>query len=263
MKKILYNTLLIAAALVSLVACSADSSLSGNGAVSPNGSNGNPSTGIAGSTAKFAISGDHLYVVDDKNLNVFNLNANELALDSKFRINTGPGNVIETIFPRGDALFLGSQMGMIIYNISNPTTPQYLANIVHVLSCDPVVADDKYAYVTLRSVQGRCGRTTNQLMVIDIQNLTRPAVVRSYQMVNPKGLGIQNNALFVCDDGLKLFNATNANNITLTQHFQNIPANDLIPMGDKLLMVADDGLYQYTYDATNGLQELSKLEIVK
>ncbi len=47
-------------------------------------------------------------------------------------------------------MFLGSTNGMYIYDISAPDTPKYVSELQHVTSCDPVVVDDKYAYVTLR-----------------------------------------------------------------------------------------------------------------
>ena len=53
-------------------------------------------------------------------------------------------------------LFIGSQTGMFIYNLSNPDNPVQDGQFNHVRSCDPVIADEKYAYVTLRS--GSCQR---------------------------------------------------------------------------------------------------------
>ena len=66
------------------------------------------------------------------------------------KVNVGSWNV-ETIFPFKDKLFIGSQNGMFVYNINNADNPSLVGQFSHVQSCDPVIADDDYAYVTLRT----------------------------------------------------------------------------------------------------------------
>lgn len=220
--------------------------------LAPDAGNG----GQGGSTARFAITNGHLYTVDYTSLNVFNLS--DPANPSKIET-VNINNDIETIFPRKDKLFIGSQSGMYIYDISNPVSPEQLGLFVHVVSCDPVVASERYAYVTLRSVDNFCGRNTNQLDVINIEELTNPFLETSYPMSFPKGLGIDDDILYVCDDGLKIFDATDPLHLKLEQQFQ-VPANDVIPLEGHLLVTAEDGLYQYQL-GTNGLELLSKISI--
>lgn len=198
--------------------------------------------GQGGSLARFAVAGDFLYTVDDKTLNTLNIaNPQKPIPISK----TDVGFNIETIFPRGNALFIGSQMGMYIYSLQNPSSPTRLSFYQHVMSCDPVVADNRYAYVTLRTGTP-CTRGINSLQILDITNLSSPVLVASYDMNNPMGLGISGNTLFLCDEGLKVFDVSDVQNIRLLHHFR-MPAIDVIPRGQLLIVMSDDGIRQYEY----------------
>lgn len=213
------------------------------------------STGVGGSTARFAITGNYLYTVDNKNLNLFNISKpNEPLFVNKIDIGQG----IETIFPKGNALFIGSQFGMYIYDVSAPSAPLLLSNYIHVFSCDPVVADSNYAYVTLRS--GReCGRNTNQLEIIDIRDLRNPKLVKTYPMAGPKGLAIDGHNLFVCDNGLKIYDAKNVSNLILKKHFL-ISADDVIPLAGLLMVTGKEGITQYDY-SKDTISFLSQLPV--
>ncbi|MEM9831960.1 MAG: hypothetical protein AAF944_15065 [Bacteroidota bacterium] len=200
-------------------------------------------TGQGGSLARFAIRGDHLYTVDRNDLHVYDISD----VNQPRKVNqVSVGAQIETIFPRQDNLFIGSQGGMFIYSIAEPTQPQFLSNYIHVVSCDPVVADERYAYVTLRSIANVCGRFTDQLDIVDISDLRSPFLHQTYPMVHPKGLGVDEEELFVCDDGLKVFDITNVDSLVQKYHFR-IEANDVIPYRNYLMVIGSDGLYQYRY----------------
>ena len=200
-------------------------------------------TGQGGSLARFAIRGDHLYTVDRNDLHVYDVSD----VNQPRKVNqVTVGAQIETIFPRQDNLFIGSQSGMFIYDIAQPTQPRFLSNYVHVVACDPVVADERYAYVTLRSINNVCGNFTDQLDIVDITDLSNPFLHRTYPMTHPKGLGVDGSELFVCDDGLKVFDITNVDSLVQKYHFR-IEANDVIPYRDHLMVIGDDGLYQYRY----------------
>ncbi len=216
-------------------------------------------TGIGGSLARFAVSKNYLYAVDYNYLKLFNLNNPEQPnYEKKVYLNFD----IETIFPRdSNTLFIGSETGMYIYDISIASNPVKLSIFSHVWACDPVVADDEYAYITLHSEDSWCGRTTNELQIVDITDLTYPKFKKSYQMTSPRGLGIdsQENLLFVCDEGLKVYDANDIYNLILKHHF-DINAIDVIPYKGNLMVIGDDGLYQYSY-ANDTIVFLSKIGI--
>ena len=58
---------------------------------------------------------------------------------------------------------------MYIFNVASPENPQFVSVYSHVVSCDPVVAEGNYAYVTLRSGTN-CNRGLNVLDVVDIKD---------------------------------------------------------------------------------------------
>jgi hypothetical protein len=110
-----------------------------------------------------------------------------------------------------------------------------------------------------------CGSSNNQLDVVDISNKANPTRIRSYSMVNPHGLGIENSVLFVCDgtEGLKIYNASDVNMISsnLISQFPDIHAFDVIPGNGILFLIGDDGLYQYDYSNLNNIIPLSVIQI--
>src|SRR5690606_21363599 len=75
---------------------------------------------------------------------------------------------VETIFPYGEKLFIGSASAMYIYDISDPKNPARQGTVSHIRACDPVVADGNYAYVTLRNNNSGCGGSQNILNIYDI-----------------------------------------------------------------------------------------------
>ncbi|ADV48214.1 LVIVD repeat-containing protein [Cellulophaga algicola DSM 14237] len=205
----------------------------------------NAAVGQGGSLARFKIVNDYLYAVDSHTINVFDISNLENPKDLE---DVYAGFDIETIFNRNQYLFLGSKSGMYIYDISSPSTPQFVSEFQHGTACDPVVVDDKYAYVTLRGGNS-CGATESGLFVIDIQDIKNPILLKSYAMEEPYGLGLKDNLLFVCDGkaGLKVYDKTDVENLEALNHFENIVTFDVIPLENSLLIVGDGFLYQYQY----------------
>jgi hypothetical protein len=231
---------------------------SSKAAVTP-GSGSGP--GVGGSLARFTINGDYLYMLDGGDLQVADISsASEPVAKSRAYLAWD----IETIFPYKENLFIGSASGMHIMDLTSPEEPTKLSTYEHVQSCDPVVVDDKYAYVTLRSGNS-CQGFTNQLEVINIENLRSPKLLRTYPMTNPHGLGIDNATLFICDgnDGLKAFDASDVNNIdkNLLAHYKDINATDVIPFNNTLIMIGEDGLFQYDYSNPKDIRLLSTIAI--
>ena len=215
-------------------------------------------TGQGGSLARFKIVSEHLYAVDQSTINVFNIsNLNSPKELEDVYVNFG----IETIFNRDDTLFLGSTNGMYIYDISVPDTPKYVSEIQHVTSCDPVVVDDKYAYVTLRG-GNNCGAAESSLEIIDITDLNNPILKETYLMDNPYGLGLKDDLLFICDgtSGLKIYNKIKIENLEHIKTFENITAFDVIPADNQLIMIGDNMLSQYKY-LNNDIELISQFSL--
>lgn len=247
MKKLLIFNIFI---IYLFVSCSKE-----NGASSDYDGGGNTS-GVAGSLARFAIVGESLYTVTSTHVKIFDI---QNAANPIFKVDQPIGFGIETIFPLGNTLFLGSEEGMYIYDISNELQPKLESIYTHVLSCDPVVANQQFAYLTLSTGESRCARGLNQLEVIDITNKKQPKVSKIYPMVRPQGLALNGNNLFVCDDKVKWFDTTNSPNL-VPKGIINEKAHDAIAINNILMLIGEDGLTQYNYSGTEPVF-LSKINI--
>jgi len=153
---------------------------------------------------------------------------------------------------------------MLIYDISSPALPVFISEYNHFQSCDPVVVQDGYAYVTERA-GNRCGNWQNLMEVIDIREILSPQLVKGYSMTEPWGLGIDNRKLFVCDGaaGLKIYDASDPLRIdeNLLKTFTDVTAHDVIPVGNLLILLATDGIYQYDYSDLNNITLISRIPI--
>jgi len=215
--------------------------------------------GVGGSMARFTIVNNYLYAVTDYALNVVSIvNGADPTFSNRVQIGWG----IETLYPFNNKLFIGSTTGMFVYDISTPTSPVKVSNFNHVRSCDPVIADNNNAFVTLRSGT-TCQGFTEQLDVLDITNLSNPTLVKSYQMTNPHGLSKDGNTLIICDgrDGLKFYNASDVRNLSLQKHITGLNTYDVIAINGWALVVAKDGLYQYDYSSLSNVNLISKMSV--
>lgn len=217
-------------------------------------------TGTGGSLSRFAIRGDYLYTLNNNQLKTYRISdPNNMEFVTKLTIT----ETAETIFSLDDLLFVGTQSGMLIYTIQPSGAPKFESKYEHIVSCDPVVANQHYAYVTLRS-GNRCGWFgANQLDIVDINNLLNPSLVQSYPMSNPLGLGLDGQTLFVCEQeyGLKVYNVTNANNIQLLTQMADIHALDVIPLNGLLLVITPNSIIQYNYTDLNHIVKVSEIPV--
>ena len=224
--------------------------------------------GVGGSMARFTIVGNYLYTVGRSNLTSFNITAPFEPVQENTK---GLGWNIETIYPLKDKLFIGSQTGMFIYSIANPADPSFLGNFSHACFNDPVIADDQYAYVTLRSTEntsacwGVAAVQRNELDVVNISNILQPNIAKIYDMAEPKGLSKDGNYLFICDGkaGLKIYNAANVQDLKLLKTISSINPFDVICDAGNAIVVADEGIFQYDYTNINAVKLTSKISIDK
>lgn len=213
--------------------------------------------GISGSMARFTLLNNYLYTVADNNLNVFDIAQPQ---NPVFTNRQTLGWQIETIFPFKEKLFIGSQTGVYVFSTANPAQPALLSMFGHISICDPVIADDNFAYVTLHDGT-ICHGTLNQLDVLDISNITSPRYIKTYPLTSPHGLSKDGNTLFICDGvaGLKVFDAEDVNNIKLLQTIDGINAYDVIAFNHNAIVVTTNGLYQYNYTNNKQVTLTSKI----
>lgn len=229
------------------------------GAISGNDVSRALASGISGSMARIVTNGNYIYALHNEALQIVDIStASSPSLSNTVSIQNG----VETVFPHENYLFMGANNGMYIYDNSNPSSPSYLSHYQHIRSCDPVVVQGNFAYVTIRN--GRdCGGWLNQLDVVNISNINNPTVVNDVAMVNPHGLSVLDEDLFVCDgtNGLKVFDVATANDPKMVSSIGNFHAYDVIAVPSKplLMIVGQDGLYQYERSNPEDLKLLSVL----
>lgn len=218
--------------------------------------------GTSGSLARMIVLDNHMYVIDNVELTTFDISNPSTPIQTdKTEVEFG----IETLFPFANYLFIGSNEGLFIYDISNPAkpVPASESKVEHFTSCDPVVANANYAYVTLNTLRTNCGSwEVNRMEIVDIQNIQYPNVVNTYEMNGPKGLGIDANHLFVCEEyiGVIVFDLLDPVNPVPIDTLTGFVANDLIPDNGNLMVICEDGLRQFDYSDINNISLISFLD---
>lgn len=238
--------LMLFTALLGLGACENDSDV---GALN--------SSGQGGSLARFTIAGNYLYVVDDNTLLSFLITDGKLSITDTYELNFG----VETIFPYQGNLFIGSIDALYIFDLRDPSSPEFVSEFQHEVSCDPVVVQGNYAYVSLR-LTGCNQRILNSVVeILDVSNINNPKLVSSYfDVETPYGLGIKDDVLYVCQNrsGLLLLDVSDR---TDPQPIKTLSINayDVIINGNTMILVGDDGLAQYDITTPQNPLELSLL----
>jgi hypothetical protein len=213
-----------------------------------------------GSMAAFAVKGDYLYTVDISKLHTYSIaDAGNPSKVSEQSI----GWNIETIIAHGRYLFIGTQTGLQIFGLQNAASPTYISGFSHATACDPVIVQDNLAYVTLRNGT-TCNNASNQLDILNVQNINSPSLIRTYPMSKPHGLGIDGNILVVCEaeHGVKIFNAANPSNLISITTITSLNVTDVIMYNGLALFIGSSGIWVYTYDASGNFQAGGSIAIV-
>lgn len=217
-------------------------------------------TSTAGSMTRFLPVDNYLYTINFNELILFAIGSDYRP--SRFaRVDTG--TQAETLFLLNDLLFVGSTTGMLMYDVATASNPEYLNSIEHFRSCDPVVADSAYAYVTLRGGTN-CFTDLNELQIIDIQNPQEALEVVARQVLfNPHGLAIHNDHLIVCDGtaGIKVLDVSDRTNPRIITT-ENIPfAYDIIVDYPNATVVGESVIYQYDLSNLPNMTKVAELPL--
>lgn len=218
-------------------------------------------TSTAGSMTRFLPIDGYLYTINFNELVLFQL-ASNYKPNPWIRVDTQ--TQAETLFQLNDLLFVGSVNGMLMYDVENASDPLYINKIEHMRSCDPVVADLAYAYVTLRGGTN-CFTDLNELQIIDIQTPDNLQVVSRKALFNPHGLAVHGNHLMICDGsaGIKIVDIADKSQPNIVSSYPIGFAYDVIIDYPSALVVGEEMLFQYDVSNLPELVLLSQTPIHK
>lgn len=236
--------------LVLIVACGTDSdsvpSLEGSGQ--------------GGSLAKFTITNNQVLVLTSSSIKQYDILANgSLAFKNEAFISDD----LETIFPYGDNVLIGSSSAVYFLEFNANDELQLAGQFIHFTACDPVVASGTLAYSTLRS--SGCRFDSQEVIdVIDFSDINNPFRINSVPSESPFGLAISGDYLFVCEKGgISMFLRGGDGALGRVGFFEidgHLPI-DIIPQDGFLIVRTDNGIYNVTYDATGQMTILGSVRI--
>ena len=215
--------------------------------------------GVGGSMARFTTIRNQLYILSSHVLEVVDISTGNNPVhmgELTIQFNA------ETIYPFGSHLYIGTTNGMHIYSVSSDGLPEHISTTAHVQSCDPVISDGDYAYVTLRGGTP-CGGFTNQLEAYDLDDPLKPELVQQFPMDNPHGLTKVGDFLYVCEGsgGWKKIRSKLPGPFKTEWVNEDHSAFDvLFTPQQTLLFVGRNGIYQYDLNGKNPKQ-ISELKI--
>lgn len=203
-----------------------------------------------GTVNRIAHTNDHMYIIGNSVIYTFK-DDGQLEKLNEDHI----GWNMETIYPRENTLFIGTQNSMEILSISDPANPSIVGVFSHATSCDPVLPTDDTAYVTLRS-GNECDGNVDALSAVNIENLTAPFAIQDIEMESPYGMTIIDDLLYVGEgeNGLKTFKILSDDTLELVDHDRSIQAYDVIPhptQSDIILVASPTGFGQYQLTSTS------------
>lgn len=199
-----------------------------------------------GSLASFNIKDNFLLLVDHDRILTYDIsNPDSPKYMTQY---SDHSNVFETLFIQGDNIFVGTQNAMLIFAMGSAGQLELKGQAQHIRSCDPVVVQDQYAYVTTRT--GSVCLGFNQLVIYDVSDIYNPKEMSSYSLTNPFGLAINGNYLYVCDlvDGLVIMDVSEKTNPKIITKIESAQKpKDIIILSETEMMVLNEAYISF-YD---------------
>ncbi|MFK7952494.1 MAG: hypothetical protein AB8B73_06580 [Ekhidna sp.] len=211
----------------------------------------------SGSYSTFTVVDNFLYIVKNDVLETFNIQSGNTSAIKSEQI----GAVVETLFRYDEYLLVGTQTGVLIYDISIRSNPKYVSSYSHQTGCDPVIARNDIAYITVRDGFSCNSRLeSNILIVLDISNIKLPQEINQIEMNDPRGLTIVQNKLLVGEGvhGLAQFDITDPQSPILDLRYPDIYANDMITLDSIVIIQNENELLQYQM-INDSLRHISRL----
>ena len=200
----------------------------------------------SGSINRITELDGHVYVISKANLSVYETQQFTQVFQQII------GSQMETIYPLGDRLFIGTANSVEIFSVEDPSQPIYEGSFWHATSCDPVLpVTENIAYATLRTGEfAECPGDINALVVLDVSSEFGAFQINEIEMVSPFGLTVIGEHLYVGEgeNGLKIFDVQELGFPELVRWNQQVTAYDVLPHPtdpNLLLITGPQGLEQY------------------
>ncbi|NRA68836.1 MAG: hypothetical protein HRU19_30415 [Pseudobacteriovorax sp.] len=220
------------------------------------GDSSSQSTGISGSTSRFAIHKNNLLILDGDKLDVFSLEDPLQPLETATI--TLDRDSPETIFATEGHFFIAASDGLSVFSIDDVGAVNKVSEVNHFTARDPVFVVGNYAYVTLRS-PNEFG--INQFQIYDFTDITQGILLNSYEMTFPWGLAVTATTAFVCDgsNGLQALNVSAPDNIQPLYNLIDDTCFDVLLGGAGLISTGSNGINQYVINANGSLSLVSEI----
>lgn len=216
-----------------------------------------------GTANRMARIEDQLFVVNTTDLYAFDISTDQLSESRTIDRQQYVGWNVETIYAMNPFLFIGTQTGMQIHEVS-PNGINSQGAFSHAEACDPVLPTvEGVAYVTLRSGD-ECPGDLNSINVVDISNVRFPFLIDQFALDSPYGMTIIGDLLYVAqgDNGFSIFDKTNPEAIIFLRAVSDIEAYDIIrhPTRTDLVLIANKtGLSQYAVTTDQDFSTISTI----
>ena len=231
-------------------------------------SNNNNNVTLQSSYATLLTVGDFLYAINTNEIVTFDVKdpKNPREIDKQT-----VGFRIENIFHQSGVLFIGSPQALHIYKIDDNGIPREQSQTNYfddrdVTPCEPVIVQGNIAFVTLStSISGRCGRRSrvNELRIYDVSDISKPVLLSQTRLEQPKGLGIDGNYLFVCEEqnGVAVLDVSDRSKPVIIDRLEKFPSYDVIADEGLLMVVCPKEIRQYDYTDIHDIIYLSSIDI--
>jgi len=222
----------------------------------------------SGTDSKIGICGTKLFTITDDKLIVLDISSpGNPTFIGTVKLNIYP----QSLYCKGDTMFIGHLYGIDIYNVSNPLSPVFISSLDADKTNWPIIANDKFAFISFHKFYlpgiyqygyGSTYYSDDKLKLFDISNIVKPKLDSTLGMIFPSGLAIDNSKLYVCDTGLVIYDLTTLPTLKLKKHFVlNYSPSKILVTNNKILLSGIDGIYQYLYDQDTTISQLSKIKV--
>ncbi len=225
---------------------------------------------LSGSYSSMMAIGNFLYAINERDLSTFDISdeTNPVLIDKQ-----NVGFLIENIYHSDGVLFLGSEGAMYIFVINEKGIPVKKSETTYfnaegVTSCDPVIVNKNYAFVTLSTVNiqnSPCFRqlNINELRIYDVEDLENPELLSQMSLQSPKGLAFDNDYLFVClaYKGVAVIDVSDKAEPKIINVLEKFESYDAIAKDGLLMVVCPTEIREYDYSDINNIKYLNSLKL--